>query len=88
MRHLEQAVQLHRSCVTKHILPLRDATGLRFHNELIPHVEYIIASIEQAEDQLALERLPRVIVALETALTNFHEITQITQPPEQLVTHA
>lgn len=80
---LEQAVKLFKVSVFKHILPLREAHRFAFFADLIPHVEFVIASVEQAEDQLALGRMTQVVVALETALTNFHELLGVAQPPEE-----
>ncbi len=82
VRVLEQAVTLFKHNVYKYVLPMRTAEKFPFRRDLLPHVEFVAASVERAEDQLSLGRLQHVVVALETALTNFHEMVMMVQPPE------
>lgn len=79
---LEQGVRVFKYHVTKYLAPLVPAIEQLGFPGLVPHAELAIASTDNAEDQLVMERFPEVVRALETALTNFHEIAVGLQPPE------
>jgi hypothetical protein len=85
---LENAISLFKLNTNKYIKPLRDETividGVNLDN-IFPHVEFVITSVDRATDQLELSRYPQVITELEIALSNLHEIIDYLQPPEEIV---
>lgn len=85
---LENAIRLFKLNINKYIKPLRDETividGVNLDN-IFPHVEFVITSVDRAADQLELSRYPQVITELEIALSNLHEIVDYLQPPEEIV---
>ena len=82
-RALEQAVRLFRHHIDKYLKSARAAVDALGCGDALPHIEFALTEIEQAEDQLDLERYPQVVAALERALTSYHEVANAVQPPEE-----
>lgn len=68
-----------RSC----LLPMRKKLQEMDRSDIMPHIEFAITQTEKAEAELGWERYPRVVEALELALTNYHEVVTALQPPEE-----
>ena len=66
----------------KHLQPATEILRRLGRENLLPHVSFVVTECGNAEDQLKLERYPQVVEALELALTNYHEIVDGLQPPE------
>jgi hypothetical protein len=79
---LAKAVTLFDYYAKRYIAPARDEMALLGFNDLIPNFEFVLTHVEAAADQLTLERFPQTVRSLEEALTNYHEIVDALQPPE------
>jgi hypothetical protein len=84
---LERSVRLFQHNITKYVKPLRDLKddtniGNIIFN-IMPHIEFVVTSVERANDQLELGRNAQAITELEIALTNLHEIVDYIQPQEE-----
>jgi hypothetical protein len=80
---LEQGVRLFQFHADKYFKPLLSTMEELGFSSVVPHVEMALAATDKAEDQLVLGRYPQVVQSLETALTNFHEVADGLQPPEE-----
>lgn len=81
---LQQAVRLLDLYVRKYVKPSEEQLISLGLDVLLPHVSFVVAECDNAHDQLEFERYPQVVEALERALTNYHEIVDGLQPPEDI----
>lgn len=79
---LTKAVKLFDYYAKRYIGPGRDEMAQLGLTDLIPNFEFVLTHCEAAADQLTLERFPQTVRSLEEALTNYHEIVDALQPPE------
>ncbi|UCG48771.1 MAG: hypothetical protein JSU94_03135 [Phycisphaerales bacterium] len=80
---LRQAVKLLQLYTRRYVQcaePQFDRLGF---GNLLPHAAFVETECDNAICQLELERYPQVVEALEGALTNYHEIVEGLQPPEE-----
>ncbi len=82
---LQQAVKLFSYHTQQYLVPLRKRLEELGRPEIAPHIEFAISETERAAVELEWERYPRVVEALELALTNFHEVVSGLQPPEEQI---
>ena len=81
---VRKAITLLQHYVSRYVAPARaEIAELGFEN-CLPNVEFMIAHADMALDQYKLERFPQAVKSLEEALTNFHEIVDAIQPPEEV----
>jgi hypothetical protein len=80
---LEGAVTLYQHHVTKYLEPAREPLIKLKLADLLPQAEFAITEVEKARDLLSLGRLRQVVIALEVALTNYHEVVDGVQPEEE-----
>jgi hypothetical protein len=81
---LTNAVKLFDYYAKRYVKPGRDEMEQIGYSHLIPNFEFVLTHCDAAVDQLTLERFPQVVRCLEQALTNYHEIVDALQPPEDL----
>lgn len=81
-RLLHDAVRVFKYNFSRYVNSSRDAVR-EICADCMPHLELAITECERAEDQLEMERLSAVVVSLESALTNLHEVVDAIQPPEE-----
>lgn len=82
-RHLlQRSVKLLELYVRKHIHPSEEIFKELGFEKLLPHASFVVTECENAADQIVLERFPQAVEAMERALTNYHEIVDGLQPPE------
>lgn len=79
---LAKATNLFQHYVNRYLIPSRDDILNLGYSECLPHIEFVISHCESAADQLVLERYSHVVRSLEEALTNYHEIVDVLQPPQ------
>ncbi len=81
---VRKAISLLRHYVTRYLIPARAKIAELGFESCLPNVEFMIAHADMALDQYELERYPQAVKNLEEALTNFHEIVDAIQPPEDV----
>jgi hypothetical protein len=70
--------------MVKYLEPAREVIEAQQRFEdLHPHIGLAIAETEKAADHLVTDRYRDVVIALENALTNYHEVADGLQPPEE-----
>ena len=82
---LKRAVQLFSYHTDSCLKPMRRKLEEVGRSEIMPHIEFAIAQTEKAVTELERKEYPRVVEALELALTNYHEVVTALQPPEEEV---
>jgi hypothetical protein len=81
---ISDAVRLFTHHGQKYLVPVQPViVGHDKLKDLLPHIGLALAEIERAQDHLQQEKLDAVIIALELALTNYHEMADGVQPPEE-----
>lgn len=80
---LERAVSLFKYHTQKNFSPLRDVLEKMGFENVIPNLEFGITYCEMASAHLDMGRYQQVVEALETSLTNYHEVVTLLQPPEE-----
>lgn len=78
---LANAVSIFEHHIEKYLLSNRDALITLGFDNILPQLAFVEAECAQAIDQMALKRYSRVVTALESALTHYHEIVTATRPP-------
>lgn len=80
---LEQAINMFETHIQRSLIPMRNILVEMGFNDAIPHLEFVISQHEIAKDYHDSERYPETVQSLELALTNYHEIVDLLQPPEE-----
>lgn len=80
---LREAVELYQDTLRRFIEPAQAAFGELRAVRLVANVVQVRTHIEAAAAHLEAGRLPAVVMQLELALTNLHEIVTVLQPPEE-----
>jgi hypothetical protein len=80
---LESAVSLYQHHVRKYLEPAREPLVKLELGDLLPQAEFAITEVDKAGDELMRGRLPQVVIALELALTNYHDVVDGVQPAEE-----
>jgi hypothetical protein len=82
---LEEAVTLFQHHLIKYLLPAQSALVELNATHLEANIVQVTTYVEGASDQLKLGRLPQVVQQLELGLTNYHEVVNGLQPPEEVM---
>ena len=84
-RLLEEGILVFKHHLTKSLVPALGVLGELGYDSLVPHGEWAVTAVENAEDQFKMGRYPQTVSALEMALMNFHEVANGLLPPEEEV---
>jgi hypothetical protein len=82
---LEEGILVFKHHINKSLIPALGTLGEPGYDALVPHGEWAVTAVENAEDQFKMGRYPQTVSALEMALTNFHEVANGLLPPEEEV---
>ena len=80
---LKRAINVFDSHIQRYLIPMRDNLIEMGFSDAIPFLEFLISQHDIAKNQFIIERYPQVVESLELALTNYHEIVDLLQPPEE-----
>jgi hypothetical protein len=80
-KELQDAVSIFEYHIEKYLLRNVDTLKNIGFDNVLPQIAFVEAECTQAIDQMALKRYSRVVTALESALTHYHEVVTATMPP-------
>jgi hypothetical protein len=80
-KELQDAVSIFEYHIEKYLLRNVDTLKNIGFDNVLPQIAFAEAECTQAIDQMALKRYSRVVTALESALTHYHEVVTATMPP-------
>ncbi|MCG3132219.1 MAG: hypothetical protein FLDDKLPJ_03052 [Phycisphaerae bacterium] len=87
-RLLNEAAQRFQQHAARFLRPELPTIRELGFTDLIPNAEFFLAHVDNALDEIKLERLEHVVKELEQALTNYHEIVDGLQPAEETTQNA
>ena len=81
-RLVVKALRILQRYVQTRVKPLREELPALGCEHLLPQVEFVMAECDNAADHVDLDEYERAVVALDMALTNYHQLVTGLQPPE------